>query len=491
MNARRRPRRRIEIYFILYLVALVFLLPKGGTEGTRSGAEVPSDIRLDMQPERVRLEARYGRDTSGMMIVQHLDSMNVIRYTGDVSDLTVRARIEDMSTGQILTIDPGEKTTSLFSLEPQYDRQAVVFRWKPDVHDVTPRTFRVTILGSGIPSTASGPNSADTDRLPAGLRISGSTQFVLSTSVSQESGSRLLAGRTIFDTLVIRQVAGGAGLGEFWVQPGRDSLVLAPGSEWVNRISFGGADPMRDLAGLPEVYVDRSEVSVDRYLDTAQQTLIVRGRALRSGSYSVTVRARRSDGKLAVGQFRVSSVPLPAPSLPAQIYPDVAYSIDPRLPEELRNAVAIVRIGEKQIAESRGGVIRFSVDRRDEGKTLTFERLVDGSPVGVAVPIAIVPFPPPEIRDVRDDGSGQRKKVIVLFYGDRQQNRPSLNVVEGNARPPRKLYGNIRKADVNDAAGTAWLEDFMIDRKDGSQPFEFKIQAVDGRGKRSSVWSAD
>jgi hypothetical protein len=79
----------------------------------------------------------------------------------------------------------------------------------------------------------------------------------------------------------------------------------------------------------------------------------------------------------------------------------------------------------------------------------------------------------------------------VLFYGDRQQNRPSLNVVEGNARPPRKLYGNIRKADVNDAAGTAWLEDFMIDRKDGSQPFEFKIQAVDGRGKRSSVWSAD
>ena len=491
MNARRRPRRRIEIYFILYLVALVFLLPKGAPERNEGVATVSSDMRLDMQPERVRLECTFVRDTSGTLRLQHLDSMNVIRYSGDFTDLSVRARIEDMETGQILTIDPGESSTPLFSIEPQRDRQAVVFRWRPDMMDAMPRTFRVTILGSGAPAGTGGPNSADADGLPAGLRINGSTQFVLAQTVNRDAGSSLLAGRTIVDTLVRMQVVGGEPLGEFWVQPGRDSIMTAPNVEWTNRISIGGADPSRDLASMPDIFVDRNDVYVDRYVDASQNTLVVMGRAPRSGSYTVTVRARRKDGRQASGSFRVAAVPMPAPYLPDQIYPGIAYAIDPKLPEDLRGASAVVRIGDREIAEVRGGTLRFEVDRRDEGKTLTFERLIDGVPVGTAVPINIVPLPAPEIRDVRDDGSGGRKKVTVLFYGDRNQNRPLLTVIDGNAKPPRKLFGNIRKAGAGDGPDIAWLEDFIIERKDDSKPFEFKIQAADVRGRKSAVWTED
>ena len=491
MNARRRPRRRIEIYFILYLVALVFLLPskKDMSDGAST---VPSDIRLDMQPERVQLESEFARDSSGLVTVKRLDSVNIIRYTGDVSDLDVLARIEDVETGQVLTIEPGGSPTSMFAVDEDADRQAIIFKWRPDMNNVMPKRFRVTILGSGAPLADGGPNSSDASDLPAGLRVNGSAQFILDQSVSSRGATTTIVQGTRIDTLVIQQ--GGADVverGEFWVQPGRDSIVTTPMRAWTNRISMGGADPMRDLRGLPTVTVDRSDAIIERYLDTAQQSLLISGRAPRSGAYNVTVTATRGDGSTASSSFRVVSVPLGDPIVPREVYPTMQYTIDPQLPRELRDVQAVLRIGDRVIAQSRQGLLRFVPAESDLGKVVSFERLVEGVPVGTAMPIDIVAFPAPEIRDVIDAEKGRVKKVIVMFYGDRNKNRPTLNVVDGNARKPRKLFGNIRKADPDDPSSVRWLEDFMVDRKSGSAPFTFKLQAIDQRGERSRVWSVD
>lgn len=491
MTAPRRPRRRIEIYFVLYLVALVLLLPdKNTSDGLRPASDVLKELRLDMQPERVRLECVLIRDSAGSFRLRSLDSMNVIRYTGEVADIHVRARIEDVETGQILTIEEGDNSTRLFTLAHQPERQAVLFRWNPDITSVTPRTFRVTVYGSAAPPGVRGPNSGDGDIIPAGLRINGSTQFVLTTTIEGEGPQTIITMNMPRDTVIMGQGAGSTDLGQFFLAASREEIPTLPSADWTNRITFGGANPLRDLAAMPEVRVSGSVVSVERYLDTAQRALIIRGKAPRSGISTVTVTARRRDGAQAQETFTISSVPLQSVSVPSDIYPGVTVTIDPRLPD-LPDVRATIRLGDDEIATVRGGTLKFTADRRDTGKTYVFERFVEGQRAGAPVNIRVRNFPAPEIQDVRDFGSGDKKKVIVKFYGDGRTDRPLLDVVEGNAQPPKKQYGNLHAADGNERPTITWLEEFIVERKDPSRPFTFKLRARDPRGMVSKVWTED
>lgn len=490
MTAPHRPRRRIEIYFVLYLVALVLLLPDRNTSDVqRPASDVLSELRLDMQPERVRLECKLLRDSVGRFRLRSLDSMNVIRYSGEVEDIHLRARVEDVETGQILNVDAGDNSSRLFSLEHQPDRQAVVFRWRPDITSVTPRTFRVTVYGSAAPPGVRGPNSADADIIPAGLRVNGSTQFVLATEIEGEV-TTVVAANMVRDTVVIGQGAGSTELGLFWVDASRDDIPALPSADWSNRISFGGANPLRDLASMPEVRVSGAAMTIERYLDTAQRALIVRGKAPRNGTATVQVTARRRDGNVAQVSFTVNSIPLQTVSVPSDVYPDIEVVIDPRLPD-LPDVRATVSLGNSEVASSRGGTIRFKIDRRDTGKVLVFERFVEGQRAGTPINIRVRNYPAPEIQDVRDYGSGDRKKVIVKFYGDGNRDRPLLDVVEGNAQPPKKQYGNRHPADPNERPTITWLEEFVVERKDASKPFTFKLRARDPRGIQSKVWLED
>ena len=489
MTEVRRPRRRIEIYFVLYLVALVLLLPDRATI-VEPGATALPNLRLDLQPERVRMELQIIRDSLGGVRVESLDSINVIRYTADIDDLRITARIEEVETGQVMTISPGESTTSLFDIESQPERQAVLFRWHPDLSALTPRTFRITVNGTAVPTGSGGANSSDDDRLPSGLRLNGSAQFVLTTNVQNEGPSRLIALQTIYDTVRVNELGGNNELGTFWVDVTREKILTMPTREWTNRIAIGGADPVRDLTGMPSVRASMQGVELERTFDTAQRAIVVKGRAPRSGSYTVTVTARRRDGKTAEASFTVGSIPLPSVDVPDVMYPGIEYTIDPRLPE-LEDVRAVLKMGDVEINTTRSGALRFTPQMRDTGSSITFERYVDGQRAGAPTQIKVRSFPAPEIIDVRSFGSGERKKVIVKFYGDPNRDRPFLDVIDGNALPPRKQYGNRHAADPNEKPTVSWLEEFLVDRKESNKPFVFKLRAKDQRGWTSKIWNED
>jgi hypothetical protein len=480
-----RPRRRrIEIYFILYLVALVLLLPDGPPHPP--GPTVPADLRLDLQPERVRLEAQIVRDTAGGLRLRSLDSVNVIRYSGDVNDLQVQARIEDVASGQVLSLEPGS-TSSLFELQAQPERQAVVFRWHPVVTDGQPRILRVTINGSASPSGLRSGTLADADALPPGLRINGSTQFVLSTVVTDETTAPSLTFIPQVDTLRIFQSDGRGPLGAFWLEAARDVVSTTPLQPWSMRMSMGGADPLRDLDGMPQVRTNMNGVEVERYLDSAARMLVVRGRAPRSGSYTVTVQARRRDGQGAEASFLVQAMPMAGVNVVDVMYPGIEYVIDPQLPD-VPGVQAAILDGQREVVSVRAGKLRWTPKLTDTSRAFSFVRLVDGQQTEAPQSIRVRSFPPPEIRDVKDFGSGDRKKVIVKFYGDRNRDRPTLEVTDGNARPPRKLFGNLHQADPGESPAVTWIEEFEVSRKDPSRPFAFVLQARDPQGRLSALW---
>lgn len=479
-------RRRVELYFVLYLVALVLLLPEKPV-GQGSTATLPSDLRFDLQPERVRLECKLVRDTAGRLRLMSLDSLNVIHYSGEPDDIQVFARVEDVSSGQVLNIEKGRSNGGLFELVPQPQRQAILFTWRPNLADATPRMLRVTLTASAKPPVLGGPNASDNDRLPAGLRINGATQFVLATTVADETGSQLQFGNTTTDTIRIVQQNGSALLGSFWMEAARDMITATPMQPWSMRLSIGGADPLRDLQGMPQVRSSSSDNPVERYLDTAARTIVVRGKAPRNGSYTVSATALRKDGQVAETSFTIQAVPLPSINIADQMFPGVEYVIDPMLPN-VQDAEAVILDGQREVVSVRAGKLRFTPHAADTGKTYQFVRLIGGQRAEVPQNIRIRSFPAPEIRDVKDFGTNDKKKVIVKFYGDRNKDRPTLDVVEGNARTPRKLFGNIHAADANESPTITWIEEFEVSRKDAGKPFSFVLVAKSPSGLSSMPW---
>lgn len=480
-----RQRRRVEIYFVLYLLALVLLMPDRPAE-TGAEDEAAVAMRIDLIPERVRLTCEVKRDSSGGVRLLRLDSQNVIRYSPELASVSVRALIEDVSSGQTLTVEPGSLATRRFaSIRHDAARSAFVFTWSPQLDVSTSKTFRVTIQASGVPV-----NGVATDAMQA----MGSTQFVLMTVVNDQQPPQLvyLPGRR--DTLVVREVlpeqTPATSSGEFWLEPARESITAFASQEWTNRISVGGADPARDLVDLPQIRIGGDPMSdVSRSFD--QRTLVLRGRAPRSGSATIEVTARRSDGRQATARFTVSGVTYPSVVVPDVVYPGVEYSIDPKLPADRSGVRAVIRDGAREIISADAGIMRVRFAARDTGRTLVFERSIDGIAEANAQPLAVRPFPGPVIREIRRDPDQNKRIVVVQFYSnERGENRPQLRVVDGNATSVRKLSGYLRPAD-NSRPTVAWVEVFEISRRDASKPFAFRVQAIDERGKESAVVSSD
>lgn len=494
MSAPQRKRRRVEIYFVLYLVALVFLMPdRMDQQDANVDTQAIVNARLEFSPDRMRLTCSIERDSAGMMRIESLDSLNVIRYTGTVTDLEVSARIEEVETGQVLTVQPGSSPTPLFALEHEPQRSAVVFRWNPSVDQVAIRTYRVTISGSGVPVRSNGANSSDYDEIPTGLRMTGSTQFVLTTQVNNEQAPTIITIAGGRDTLVLRDTSQQSQfaqtLGEFWIEPARDVVTTVSQRTWTNRLSIGGADPSRDLVGLPLVRVVGEQIG-DVQRSTDQRTILLSGRAPRTGSVTVEVRVTRRDGQTRTTSFVVTAHAMPAVNAPDIVFPGIDYQFDPRLPS-IENVRAVIRDGDREIASTTESVIRFRVAARDTGRTFTFERFVDGVREGVPQPMLVRNFPAPIIRSV-DRGSDARKKIIVVqFYAaDRSSNRPRLRVLDGNAADVKRLAGNLRAAS-SERPTVSWLETFEITQRDASRPFTFRVQAFDDRGVSSAPWVED
>ena len=478
-----RRRKSVEIYFVLYLVALVLLMPDRKDVSADAVQDAAATSRIELFPEKIRLECSIERDSLGPVTIRSADSINVIRYSPALNAMRVRATIEDVANGQVLVIDDSLPQQSVFaSLKVAPERGIIVFRWSPILASMSSKTFRVTLDVRGIPAS-------DADEQATAV---GQTQFVLTTIVNNQAPPQVivLGGRT--DTLVLRDTSsaqfGEQLSSEFWIEPARTMIVSAAGKEWSNRVTIGGADPARDLQSLPIVRViSGTPVEIMRYLE--QRTLIIKGKAPVNGSSVVEVVATRTDGKQARQSFTVQTVTTAIPRIPETVYPGVEIVVDPLLPS-VESARAVIRDGAREIAATSSGVLRCRPSASDTGKVFVFERSIDGQ-IDITANMYVRSFPPPVVREVRRGSDASMKTVTVQFYSaDRTTNRPMLKVIDGNVAGVRKLAGYLRPAD-NQKPTVSWIEVFEVTRKDASKPFSFRVQAIDERGRSGGIFSED
>lgn len=499
MTGRPKHRRRVEIYFILYLCALVLLLPEHdgpSVEGNVVG-KIEALTAFQLQPEKTTLVCRVVRDTNGTYRFVDADTTNLIRVHGNVADVRFEYVIEDLSARQTVSMQANSTSgSSMFSMVDRPDLRGAEFRWHPPTSNIAGNTLLVRVIGSATPVIGTEAlNGGDRQTVASNLQVRAETQFTLSVVIDD--------GQSTPQTIIVQQPpstqqdpATQPGtlprFGEFWLQPQRERLSELPGARWSNRVSVGGADLERDLKTGAQVRVNgdqRTARSVTIRNDVGRREFVLEGDAPMSGSAVVEIVATRTDNAQAVTRFTVNAQPLPAPSVPDVMYPGIAYTIKANVPVAEGHAIAVVlRDDRRDVARTNGEDIVYTPSVNDTTRVFYLDRLIDGQRVGGSETVRVISFPPPEITNVQDATTrdGERvKRVTVLYYGE--ANRPTLEVVDGNARPPRKLFGNNRPADRNERPRVKYLEEFDVMPKDASRAFTFRIRAVDGRRFSSST----
>jgi hypothetical protein len=495
-----RKRRTVEIYFVLYLAALLFLLPspkdhKGNSDFQSKDSSIIKQP-FSLIPIKTTLNCRLMLDSNSVRILS-LDSVNTIFYTGDVEDVKFEFVVEDQSRRlvQPINMDLGARSKN-FWVEEHKDWQAVSFYWSPPLFEKENKTYLVTVYATATPKadfgTITGNKSSETAQ-PVKIK----TQFSLNVFYlnSQPGGTSIpfetnLAGIRIdssrFFNPFINPYSQANLEGKFSLRPDLDDIKAIAYQNWTNEIHASNINLLQDLAYQPELTIALStQNNGGTAVITSRQSdrIIISGKTPSFGRMKVNLKIKRKydDQEYSVS-FNVLPQPIEQPTVENYLYPEQTYYFDPKLPLLGKEVKAVIKDGNTIRAESQGQRFQFTPDVSDTGKNLTFERYIDGNLLGDKKTIRVLSFQSPEIIDFiyREKG---KVEVIIHSYGSYGNDNNEIKdfYIEGNAKY-QDLRGKLR--DLTNPSKIR-IQHFLFTPVRPNDVFQFRIIAIDRRGKKS------
>jgi len=493
MNNKRK-KRIVEIYFILYLAALVFLIPGKVSRNIESDIfpDKPRIFQLpfSLKSEKNALNATVRLDSNGISIIS-IDSTNTIFYTGEVKNIKINVTIEDRNTRQVLTVENFEgNSTDFFRYSTDEISQSLKFFWDPPLYDRKSKTYIVKVTGEAI--------SSNSETL--GLIVEDVVQFSLNLNYITDFNSNLL---------IATETAGGQELPVSGGQTEENrslilpatNLFLSPRDEivksiaytpWENEITIFGLNPKIDLRKQPEIKIirepDNKIGGSAKIISFTESSLLIKGETPGYGVLKVSVSlTRHADGKEAIREFSVVPQLTDEPKYQQVVYPDIRYTFDPKLPiltGQKTSAYLKTADGKIYAAGESGSAFSFTPSMSDTGKTLYFERYIDNNLMGQRYTVRISMFPVPEIARISEIG----KNTIRIFtncygnYQGRENYISKIDVLRGNAKI-REIIG----AQKNEEGSFNLKQVFEITPANSNSEFTFTIQAVANNGQKSEV----
>ncbi|MBL7998774.1 MAG: hypothetical protein JNL32_09075 [Candidatus Kapabacteria bacterium] len=449
-----RRRRSIEIYFILYLASLIFLIPDKNHEQKKASSLVQRLLASSfvVQSERAALLVRVVRDGSGVRILT-ADTVNALYHSGNVKNVRYEFIVEDVSLRQTYTLKSGTQTSvSRFTLKGNPDEGALRFAWSPNGAEQSNKVYKIKVVATAEPVIPADLTAEDistmTELVGEGYRLRAEAEFgaallfvdggtspavalALNPQVLQATDTAAQRQiRELMAQLESARTQTSVPSGRFVLQPRYDVVKSIGYQEWENRIVVYGADVQRDLASAPVVTGGSASSSIEG------NEIVLRGVAPQSGILTFQVTARRAtDNQESSVTFKVVSQPLAAASVPSQMYPGIQYDIQPNLPLMSGTpAIAQLRDESNNIRASsvQGEAFTFTPQLADTSRTLYFERLLSGRKIGQAIPVQIINFPQPEILNTTTLPNGTIR-IKTRSYGVANDNaaRARLEITSG------------------------------------------------------------
>ena len=501
----KRKKRLVEIYFILYLSALLFLLPDPkGAQIEEIGAGIKIyQSSFELLPEKNTLICRVAIDSSGPQIIS-IDSVNTIFYTGDVEDVFFEFIVEDQSLNNSIKLTSNEKPTSKFFRFEQNNRQhAAVFKWEPPLQEFSSKTFVVKVIATAKKRTPDKNINAQLSNETSDERVRYSTQFSLLLIYLNAPGGNPIFTQNLFRspiqdtsyqfTMPFQSLVQQFPSGKINMFAQSSEIRQIAGQRWVNNIIVSNVNLLKDLTpeGVRLSFKPKNTGGQAEIYDIREDEIVVQGTTPDHGKMKVELAiTRKYDGEEKTITFNVSPQPFEEPDYDRFMYPEIAYKIDPKLPDIGKNVYALIRDDNNQIRarSQKGEVFKFTPTIQDIGKSFYLERYIDNELLGEKNLISILDYPVPVIMDIQNVKQGE-VEVITRSFGVKNKTRNEVEkfIVEGNAKY-RDLRGKITGTMGKSFPVT--IQYFRFKPKDPDKPFSFRIIAVDRTGKKSlpKIW---
>ncbi len=503
MKARKRPyrsRRRVEIYFVLYLTALMLLLlDQRGTEINPDDDLVWQllETNFSLQAEKNLLSCTMIQEEEGVRVVA-IDSANTIFMQGNVSNISYDYDLKDLRRGESIRIgDAAGDAVDNFRSTPDSATGSSLFYWRPALDDLSSTLIKVSVTARATPTIPPRLTSLKHRRqleniIKAGAQIEARTEFEISINflpsnpialnpINDDSLSANEGPATVIiqgPEVTINQSAPGA----LSLSPQRATIYAVPFAYWENRFFVGGIDLLSGLAEQPQLTVSGAADAegLAEIVSVEQDHLLIRGRLPALGDMRVQVRIQReADGKIALSSFDVQPQDLQPPDLPARMYPGVEYLINPRFPalvgQETR-AVLQEKGGRERYVSTQGQEFFFSPQEQDVGSDLLLLRFINGRKIDEQVQLRVQDFPAPEIAEIIPQG-GQKVIVTTRAYGIRAgRNRVTLQIT-GNGQQARERHGEYEYQPDD----YMHIQVFEVTPRDAGQAFTFGVRAANSK----------
>lgn len=488
----------VEIYFVLYLSALVLLLPDGKNQKQKDNADILAAVlqqSFNAIPEQPVLNCII--DPTNTQKIIRFDSVNHILFGGSVKDIQYEVIIEDQTTDeQLILVKDKTSPSPMFAIDYISATQSARFSWKPPLQrDNRNHTFIVKVKASATPVANDGNISLEKMIQESGTRITTETSFSINIVYAQykeNSFAQFAQKDTVFlsPATAVQQQNGNPAASQISLvmltaQPQLEQIQSASAVQWNNSVFLGGINSLADLKRTPIVRIDGSGVQQGGTAEITEvrgNQILLSGRTPVSGLMKVTVVAeRRADAKQVSTHFVIESQPMAAPIVATEMNPGITYSFDPKMPMfAATDSKALIRDarGNEMISSPKGNPFTFTPSLSDTGKTLYFERWIGGKKAGQSIAMIVKDYPAPEIVDIVPTGQNNVIQVKTRCYGliKGKKNEVKIEIIEGNGSV-RDLRGSIQYLENN-----VTIQTFKI-----TTMGTVKFRAYDQRGVRSAV----
>ena len=489
----RKRRLSVEVYFVLYLSAIILLLgttPSSKEYDAQLETAVAELINTDFQVDVQKIAlvvpfmpAGMGGDSLEGLLPR--DTMNLIRAHGSFSSVSFRiVAIEDTSTGSTLPAERGYLTKESDS--------SVTFHWTRE-NDSTTAVYRVAIEAIAepkIPDNVSSPKVRERIREVVAKRaLMRDTAFFSINVIPATSPEYLLAVRNAPTLDGSSPIAGGTdsaltledilaqlqsrGPGNGFSASASSNVVTAPpGGTWEQRVGILGTTETGALK-----IARSSGASNVRITAQSSNSITISGTAPRGANEEneVLVVITTPNQEQSMVSFLVRASQLDDPAVPRLVYSGETYDLDFGSSGIERGRITVsVNEEGRSVAENHSP--RISYTPRATSGTVIFSRFVDGK-LYDSQKAEIRQLPNPIISDRKSEKEGE-VIVEVTAYGtvNGRPNLPILRVHRGNAAPPQKLSENVDKVNHRTRAT------YRIVPDNASEGFEFTLRVWDLRG---------
>jgi hypothetical protein len=490
-----RKKRIIEIYFVLYLAALILLIPSKKDEHINnindSGNKV-FQLPFSLKSEKTALNAMFNVDSSGIKIIS-IDSLNTIYYTGNVKNVKFEFEVEDKSLRQNYILNSENKAQSkFFQFVENTDYQSATFKWLPPLNEIKNRTFLVTVTAKAISKDSATYGSILEDKLQFGINISFITgeqdlQLIANSgSIPINNQNNPATVNQPLQTQIITQSS------NVFLIPREEVVKSIAYSKWENEITIIGLSP-KDLRKQPEIRIFREPNQniggSAKILGFTDNTVKLGGESPGYGSMKIIINMiRHSDGYETSCEYKVTTELIDEPKFESVMYPGIKYIIEPKMPI-LSNQKLIVNLigadGRIYASSTNGGTFSFTPSLSDTGKTVYLTRLIDGNLYGQKYTIKINYYPKPEITRVAEQAVNQVRIYTNSFgiFNNSENLIQKIEIIEGSIKW-REIIGAQQAPDYKQLI---YKQVFEITPSDNGKPLRFKIRVVSDNGLRSEV----